>query len=173
MIGITAKEAEEKTTEVVLKNRHNVRHQYWEQALEAFQHSACTLFNNVSPSKDHWLSAGSGVSSCPYSLIFSRKEIRVDLNLGRASATENTFLFDYLLSKKEAIETAFGAPLEWLILEGKKSCRIQFARDADGFNKELWPEWVDWHLTQMSKLEQALKAPLQQAAEALKKKNIG
>lgn len=173
MIGISAKEAEEKSTEVVLKNRHSVRHQYWEQALEAFQHSPCTLFNNISPSKDHWLSAGSGVSACPYSLIFSQKEIRVDLNLARANMEENTFLFEHLLSKKEAIETAFGAPLEWLALEGKKSCRIQFARDADGFNKQLWPDWVDWHLTHMSKLEQALKTPLQKAAEALKKKNIG
>lgn len=53
MIGINAKEAEEKTTEVVLKNRHTVRREYWERALEAFQKSACQLYNNISPSNDH------------------------------------------------------------------------------------------------------------------------
>jgi len=77
MIGISAKEAEEKTTEVVLKNRHNVRREYWEHALEVFQSSPCTLYNNISPSKDHWLSAGSGLSGCPYALIFLQKELRV------------------------------------------------------------------------------------------------
>ena len=37
MIGISAKEAEEKNTEVVFKNRHSIRLQYWELALEIFQ----------------------------------------------------------------------------------------------------------------------------------------
>ena len=74
MIGISAKEAEEKSTEVVLKNRHNVRHQYWEQALEVFQNSSCTLYNNVSAGKDHWLSAGSGLRGCPYNLLLLQKE---------------------------------------------------------------------------------------------------
>ncbi len=172
MIGIKAKEAEEKSTEVVLKNRHNVRREYWERVLEVFQKSPCTLYNNISPSKDHWLSAGSGLSGCPYSLIFSQKEIRVELLLTRSSTEENDFLFEQLILKKEAIEAAFGDPLEWLSLEGKKSCRIQFSKNADGFNKDHWPEWVNWHLSHMSKLEKAFKVPLQQAAEALKKKAL-
>lgn len=172
MIGINAKEAEEKNTDVVLKNRHNVRLQYWEKVLEAFQDSSCTLYNNISASKDHWLSAGSGVSACPYSLIFSQKEVRVDLNLAKASAAENTFLFEHLVQHKGEIEAAFGEPLVWLPLEGKKSCRIQYSMSADGFNQDKWPQWAAWHLKNMTKLESALKGPLQQAAEMLKKGSI-
>ncbi len=172
MIGISAKEAEEKTTEVVLKNRHNVRHQYWEQALEAFQNSSCTLFNNISPSKDHWLSAGSGVRGCPYNLIFLQKELRVELWISRGSTEENKFIFDFLFGQKEKIDEAFGDKLEWLRLDDKKSSRIQYTCKADGFNKEHWSGWIDWHLAQMTKLEKAFKAPLQQASEALKKQNF-
>ncbi len=172
MIGISAKEAEEKTTEVVRKNRHNVRHQYWEQALEAFQSSSCTLFNNISPSKDHWISAGSGVRGCPYNLIFLQKELRVELWISRGSTEENKFIFDFLHEKKEKIDESFGDQLEWLRLNEKKSSRIQYTCKADGFNKEQWSEWVEWHLTQMTKLEKAFKAPLQQASEALKKQNF-
>jgi len=172
MIGISAKEAEEKTTEVVLKNRHNVRHQYWEQALEAFQNSSCTLFNNISPSKDHWLSAGSGVRGCPYNLIFLKKELRVELWISRGSTEENKFLFDFLYGQKEKIDEAFSDKLEWLRLDDKKSSRVQYTCKADGFNKEQWSGWVEWHLTQMTKLEKAFKAPLQQASEALKKQNF-
>lgn len=160
MIGINAKEAEEKTTEVVLKNRHTVRREYWERALEAFQKSACQLYNNISPSKDHWLSAGSGLSGCPYNLIFLQKELRVELWISRGVTEENKYLFDLLSQSKQDIEHAFGAELEWMRLDEKKSCRIQFSTKADGFNKDTWPQAVAWHLEQMTKLEKALKGPL-------------
>ncbi|TOP93656.1 DUF4268 domain-containing protein [Vibrio parahaemolyticus] len=172
MIGINAKEAEEKTTEVVLKNRHTVRREYWERALEAFQKSACQLYNNISPSKDHWLSAGSGLSGCPYNLIFLQKELRVELWISRGVTEENKYLFDLLSQSKQDIEHAFGAELEWMRLDEKKSCRIQFSTKADGFNKDTWPQAVAWHLEQMTKLEKALKGPLQKAAEAMKQKNF-
>ncbi|HCO1906775.1 TPA: DUF4268 domain-containing protein [Escherichia coli] len=172
MIGINAKEAEEKTTEVVLKNRHTVRREYWERALEAFQKSACQLYNNISPSKDHWLSAGSGLSGCPYNLIFLQKELRVELWISRGVTEENKYLFDLLSQSKQDIEHAFGAELEWMRLDEKKSCRIQFSTKADGFNKETWPQAIAWHLEQMTKLEKALKGPLQKAAEAMKQKNF-
>ncbi|PNV70535.1 DUF4268 domain-containing protein [Vibrio cholerae] len=172
MIGINAKEAEEKTTEVVLKNRHTVRREYWERALEAFQKSSCQLYNNISPSKDHWLSAGSGLSGCPYNLIFLQKELRVELWISRGVTEENKYLFDLLSQSKQDIEHTFGAELEWMRLDEKKSCRIQFSTKADGFNKETWPQAVAWHLEQMTKLEKALKGPMQKAAEAMKQKNF-
>ena len=172
MIGINAKEVEEKTTEVVLKNRHTVRREYWERALEAFQKSACQLYNNISPSKDHWLSAGSGLSGCPYNLIFLQKELRVELWISRGVTEENKYLFDLLSQSKQDIEHTFGAELEWMRLDEKKSCRIQFSTKADGFNKDTWPQAVAWHLEQMTKLEKALKGPLQKAAEAMKQKNF-
>lgn len=172
MIGINAKEAEEKNTEVVLKNRHTVRREYWERALEAFQKSSCQLYNNISPSKDHWLSAGSGLSGCPYNLIFLQKELRVELWISRGVTEENKYLFDLLSQSKQDIEHTFGAELEWMRLDEKKSCRIQFSTKADGFNKDTWPQAVAWHLEQMTKLEKALKGPLQKAAEAMKQKNF-
>jgi len=169
MIGISAKEAEEKSTEVVLKNRHTVRRAYWGQALDTFQNSQCGLYSNISPSKDHWLSAGSGLSNCPYSLIFAQKEMRVELVLGRASMEENKFLFDQLFLHKDKIEQVFGHPIEWLRLDDKKSSRIQYSMVADGFNKELWPKWIVWHVEQMTKFELALREPLKGAGTALKK----
>ncbi|MGI0153816.1 DUF4268 domain-containing protein [Pseudidiomarina sp. WS423] len=172
MIGINAKEAEEKTTEVVLKKRHTVRREYWERALEAFQKSACQLYNNISPSKDHWLSAGSGLSGCPYNLIFLQKELRVELWISRGVTEENKYLFDLLCQSKKDIEHTFGAELEWMRLDEKKSCRIQFSTKADGFNEETWPVAIAWHLEHMTKLEKALKGPLQNAADAMKQKNF-
>ncbi|MEL4201949.1 DUF4268 domain-containing protein [Plesiomonas shigelloides] len=172
MIGINAKEAEEKTTEVVLKNRHTVRREYWERALEAFQKSSCQLYNNISTTKDHWLCAGSGVTGCPFSLIFNQKELRVELWLSRANSDENKWLFDELVKQKDQIDSAFGQPLEWLRLDDKKQSRIQFSAKADGFNKDIWLDHITWHLEHMVKLEKVLKAPLLQASERLKHKDV-
>ena len=171
MIGINAKEAEEKNTEVVLKNRHTVRREYWEQALDSFQQSTCNLYDKISPSNDHWLSAGSGLSGCTYNLIFLKKELRVELWISRNVTEENKLLFDFLATTKDDIEAEFGEPLEWLRLDDKKSSRVQFSCEADGFNKDTWPQSTSWHLKYMSKLEQALKVPLQNAADALRQMN--
>ena len=171
MIGIKAKQEEEKNTEAVLKNRHIVRREYWEQALDAFQKSSCNLYDNISPSNDHWLSAGSGLGGCRYNLIFNKKALRVELNLDRSATEENKFLFDFLEDVKDDIDAEFGESLDWLRLDDKKSSRIHFSREADGFNKETWPQFIVWHLEYMIKLEQAIKTPLQNAGESLKHKN--
>ncbi len=170
MIGISAKEAEEKTTEVVLKTRHNVRREYWEQALEAFQKSDNQLYDNISPTKDHWLCAGSGVTGCPFTLIFNQKELRVELWLSKPNKEENKFLFDELLSNKNQIEDEFGYPLEWLRLDEKKQSRIQYTFKTDAFNKENFQQSIAWHLEYMTLLEKALKDLLLKAAEVLKLK---
>ena len=170
-IGIKAKETEEKSTEVVLKSRHTVRREYWELALDTFHQSTFSLYDKISPSNDHWLSAGSGLSGCHYDLVLLKKKLRVDLWLDRRTSEENKFLFDFLAATKDDIEAEFGEPLEWLRLDDKKSSRVQFSCEADGFNKDTWPQSTSWHLKYMSKLEQALKVPLQNAADALRQMN--
>lgn len=172
MIGINAKEAEEKTTEVVLKNRHSVRREYWEKALEVFQKSDCNLYDNISTTKDHWLCAGSGVTGCPFSLIFNQKELRVELWLSRSNGEENKWLFDQLFEQKDQIDSAFGESLEWLRLDDKKQSRIQFSCKVEGFNKDIWHDHITWHLEHMVKLEKTLKASLLQASERLKHKDV-
>ena len=171
MIGISAKEADEKVTEQELKNRHKIRLAFWEQALEALKNSQCDLFDNINPTKDHWLNAGSGVRSCPYTLIFGTKEARVELGLNRTSAEENKFIFDYLNSHKDSIESAFGDGLEWLRLDEKKASRVQFSKEFQGYERDSWPEIIDWMITHMIKLEKATKQYLSQANSQIKNNN--
>lgn len=168
IIGMNAKEAEEKNTNATLRESHALRPEFWQQTLDAFRKSSCTLYNNISPSKDHWLSAGSGLSGCPYNLIFGKHEIRVELWLARPSQQENKQLYLYLLNLRADIETAFGQPLDWQELPNKKSSRIQYAHGIDGYNKDNWPEMTYWLVEHMIKLEKALKKPLADAAKELR-----
>jgi hypothetical protein len=37
----------------------------------------------------------------------------------------------------------------------KKSCRIQYAKPFDGYDKAEWPKMIEWMVTNMIKFEQA------------------
>jgi len=172
MIGMVAKEAEEKSADTEQKQRFTLRQAFWEQALEAFSQSSCTLYNNISPSKDHWLSAGSGVSAVVYQLIFGKNEVRVELNISRRNGDENSFVFDRLQAQQQPIETRFGHSLEWLPLPDKKSCRIQYAKPVDGYDKANWPDMIQWLIEHMTKLEIALREPLKIINQQLKQATL-
>lgn len=168
MIGMKAKEDEEKSTEAVLKDRHRIRLDFWGITLESFRNSECKLYNYLSPSKDHWLSAGSGVSGCPFVLIFAQTEIRVELSLMRSKAEENKFLFNELKDQQNEIERSFGKKLIWNQVEGRKASRIQFRKPFDSDNRDNWPEMIEWLVSNMTLFEKALRQPLAEADSKLK-----
>ncbi|MCZ4215188.1 DUF4268 domain-containing protein [Escherichia coli] len=168
MIGMAQKEAEEQSTSGELKQSQRLRKAFWTQMLEKFHASDCTLYNNISPSMDHWLWAGSGISGMPYSLIFSKKEIRVELWISRASADINTMALNWLEQHRTSVEEVFGNPLEWLSLPGKKACRIQYRQKIDGFQQENWPQMIDWLVEHMTRFENALSPYLPQLNQLIK-----
>jgi len=168
MIGMMTKEAEEKSASHEQLNRHRLRLAFWEQALEAFSHSNCSLYNNISPGKDHWLSAGSGLSGMVFSIIFGKSEVRVEFSMARSQAAANQFVFNRLEAQKEKIEVSFCAALIWLPLPDRKACRIQYSKPVDGYDKANWPEMIQWLTEHMTRLEQALSGPLEKIKQALK-----
>ena len=160
MISMSNKDGEEKATQDTQKHRHKLRLAFWEQALSQLRADGVTLFQNISPTKDHWLSAGSGVSSCPFQMIFSRDEARVEISLQRSDAAENKWLFDRLHAESSAIEAKFGFPLDWRRMDDKKASRIIFAQPFDGYDRESWPQMIGWLSSHIRKLEEAFREPL-------------
>jgi hypothetical protein len=168
MIKVVEKEKEQQTTERTQLKRVKLRLAFWEQTLAALESAGVTLYSNVSPSKDHWLNAGSGLSGVPYEIIFSQKEARTDLKIGRGSKEENKWLFDRLYEQKDSIEADFGAPLEWLRLDDKKVSGIRYRQDFDGYDQENWPEMIEWLTQHVKRLEKAFGGRLKPLGQKLK-----
>ncbi|KRW80864.1 DUF4268 domain-containing protein [Marinobacter sp. P4B1] len=168
MIGMMAKEAEEKSASKEQRLSHRLRLEFWDQTLEAFSQSSCDLYNNISPGKDHWLAAGSGLSGMTFNLIFGKSEVRVEFSMARTQAEANKFVFDRLEAQKQEIERIFGAPLIWLRLPNRKACRIQHGESVDGYDKDNWSDIVAWLVEHMSRLETALRGPLEKIRPELK-----
>lgn len=168
MIGMAAKEAEEKATGNEVKKRFRLRMAFWEKLLEELKSSNCSLFDNINPGKDHWIGAGSGVRSMSYNLIFGKKAVRIELYLSRASGDENAFAFERLQEHRGDIETTFGEEMKWQPLPGKKACRICFERAVDGYDEQNWEEIINWFNQYVPKFEAAFKGPLADVNKQLK-----
>ena len=168
MIGMAEKETEAKTVQGAQRRSHKLRLDFWTEALEAMRNRGLSRYQSINPTKDHWLSCGSGVTGCVYNLIYSRDEIRVEVTLQRSEQQENKWVFDKLFSQKEQIEAAFGAPLDWRRMDDKKSSRIQYSKSIDGYNRDNWPEMIEWLGDHIGRLETAFHDPLQKLNQALK-----
>lgn len=173
MIRLSSKETEEIAAQGVQKERHNRRYDFWQQALDAMRREGLTPYQNISPSRDSWLSASTGVSGVSYHLIFNRREARVDLYIGRTTTEANKWLFDQLHARKAEIESSFGTPLNWQRLDGSQASRIGFAQDFDCYASEQWQEITAWMVEHLRRFDAALRGPLQALAPELKTRRFG
>ncbi|NSX13652.1 MULTISPECIES: DUF4268 domain-containing protein [Cupriavidus] len=171
MIGISEKEVEEQSTERGQATRHLLRNEFWHKALDALQAANVQLYANVSPSQDHWVSAGSGMSGVHYNMIFNRDEARVEFVLSTRSKDVNKALFDFLLGRQQQLQSDFGAPLTWRRMDDRKVSIIEYGAPFDGHSRECWPEMIQWlveHVKRMEKTFQKEVPALRGLVHALK-----
>lgn len=173
MIGMSSKDSEERSAQGAQKERHNVRYAFWQQALEALRQAGIPLYQNISPSRDHWLSAATGISSVNYNLVFGKFEARVEVYISRPSAAENKLLFDRLEAQKNELDAVFGESLDWQRMDDRKACRIAYTEAFDCYPSENWPTITAWMLEHIRRLEAAFRAPLQRLAPELKAARMG
>lgn len=153
MIGISEKEDEEQSSERGQATRHQFRTDFWHAALEALRAANVALYANVSPSRDHWLNAGSGASGIYYTMIFTRDEARVHFSLGTRSKEANKALFDYLFARRAQLDAEFGEQLTWRRMGDNKVSHIECAAPFEGHNRESWPLMIDWLAAHVRKME--------------------
>lgn len=161
MVSMVNKKQEQKTDKVVQRKSHQLRLKFWSQALPALRASGLSRYETVNPTKDHWLSCGTGMSACMFSLIFGKREARVELSIQRAETEINKQVFDKLYQQQLKLEDKFGAPLDWRRLNDKKACRIAFSKPFDGYNEENWPEMIDWLVQHMGRLQSAFEPAIE------------
>ncbi|MCF7835243.1 DUF4268 domain-containing protein [Candidatus Gracilibacteria bacterium] len=153
IISMANKQQEEVIQKSSDKKRHSIRKSFWEKLLPALNKKT-DLFSNVNSTTDHWISAGSGISGVPYSLVATRSYVAIELYPGhRPTAEENRIIFDKLYAHKEEIEKEFGHQLNWDPLEGKKATRISYALEGVSiFNEEDRQKMIDFLCTYTAKL---------------------
>ena len=173
MIGMAAKDSEEKSVQGTMKSRHRLRQAFWTKALQELRARNVSRFEKISPSIDSWLGCGTGVSGCKYNLIFAKKEARVELYLERSVAAENKWIFDQLERERQALDGRFSEELRWQRLDERKASRISYSHPFDGFNDESWPEMIEWLCRYIVRLDETFSEPLGRLNNELKSRGDG
>ena len=166
-IKMAEKAQEEQNTQEELKERYRIRLDFWKQMIQKIN-TKTLLFSNVSPSKDNWIGAGSGVSGVSLNFVISKNYARTEVYISRGVVEENKFIFDKLFEKKNMIEAKTGS-LEWERMDNKKTCRIkQEIKNVSLYETEDWTKMIDFMADSMIKLESIFKDILQNINKELK-----
>jgi len=147
------------TTKRDLAERFAIRQRFWSQLLETAR-SRTKLHASVSPGIYGWVGASAGKYGLAYHYVVRQHDARVQFTIdrGKESKNENKEIFDALALSREAIEDAFGEPLDWDWSEGKRVCRIGKDIRTGGYrNEDKWPEIHEAMIDAMIRLENALK----------------
>lgn len=155
MIGIAEKEKEEHAIERGQATRRLIRREFWQMALDALEAANVDLYENVGPTKDNWLNAGSGLGGVHYSMVLLKDGVRMEFVLARGTKEKNKAMFEFLLARRAEIEQSFGAPLEWRRLDENKVSIIGSAESFDGNERENWPQMIEWLVNRVKLTERA------------------
>ncbi|MHC2584188.1 DUF4268 domain-containing protein [Bradyrhizobium diazoefficiens] len=169
IIGLATKSLDEVEAANEEKNRHKVRRQFWAELLKSAA-VRTPRFQNISPGKQHWINAGSGVRGVPYQFVAGQSYARVELYIDRGDKIENKAIFDELLTQRRSIEDSFGEPLVWERLDDARASRIKRETIGNMFDQSQWPELIEFMTASMSKLENSLKEPLKKIQQKLQSK---
>ena len=142
LIKMASKEIDKIIKRKTASHIEETRLLYWTQLLPHLK-----KFNNLSPSRDHWLSKGSGVSGIAYVIIFGAKFLRIELYIDTPSKENNKQIFNNILDSKIEIEQKFGNSLNWQELPLKRASRISFEQPILIQNdKEQWPNYNNFFI---------------------------
>ena len=168
MVRLSRKDAEVKTLKEKENSLEKMRIAYWAQLLEDFQNRNFDLFRNVNPVGVGWRSAGATIAQCNYNLIFAQKELRVELEFATSNTEHNKKLFDFFYAQKAQVEQSYGLQLTWLRSENQKLSKIVISTAVEGYNKEKWSEYIQWHYEHVQKFEQVFKPYMKDAYQVIK-----
>lgn len=157
MIGISSKEVEETASIATQSRRHDIRYRFWSLALQKLAAGNVKLFGNISPGRENWIAAGSGLAGCQFALAFTQTEARVELNFVRKSQAENKKLFDLLFARRSEIEQALGSPLNWQRKDDQVQCKIISSRPFNGFDETEWESMAQWMVDGARRFELAFR----------------
>ena len=157
VIKIAAKQHEQTLNQKSQSLRHALRMDFWRKFLDE-ANKQTTLTQNLSPSRDAWISVALGLSGVSTNILISKKYARTEIYINRGSLRENKRIFDLLYANKDAIETKFGSKLVWERMDDKVTCRIKNERqDFNVYDSEDHEDMISFLVTSTILMQRVFK----------------
>jgi hypothetical protein len=166
-IKMADKAKEAQSTKESNKGIEELRKKYWIELLDTFNGKS-KQYQNVSPSTDHWLSSGSGVSGITFAFIATKKYASVEITINHGDQEENKKIYDLIYEQKDEIERTFGDKLFWERLDLKISCRISYRLEGVNISDlEDWQKIKEFHCDAMPRFDKALRSVVQKVVKEI------
>jgi len=152
-------------TKKEIAERYGIRKRWWTMLIERSA-KVNKLHAHITPGEYSWIGASSGIRGLNFNYVVTQDESAAELYIdrGKDATEENKAIFDQLFAHKDEINAAFGEPLSWERLEGKRACRIRHTQTGGGYRspEDRWPILQDAIIKDMDRLEKALRPHLRQ-----------
>lgn len=109
------------------------------------------------PPKDNWFSMTAGSNGANFVISFGRRGLASELHFEDADADLNAARFQSLLLRRSDFEAAYGLPLDFNQVPGRKSSKIgDYLAEASVKDEAHWNAYVAWFIDRQTRLRTAL-----------------
>jgi len=151
---VTKKVGQEKKE---LAETEHQRIAFWKSLLDKMNKKS-SLFGAISPSINHWISAGAGKSGITYNFVITNNYVGTELYIDydKGKGTGNKKIFDKLYQNKKKIESIINRKLKWERKDKKRSSAIECHIEGYGLkDQDKWDEMQEKITDIMVKFDKA------------------
>jgi Domain of unknown function (DUF4268) len=108
--------------------------------------------------KSSWFSMSAGLSGVNWVSSFTRAGLVVQLDFAAVDGALNAARFQALRQHMAPLESAFGGPLLWDQVEGRKSTKVTAMLEGyrDVGERDEWTAWIEWLVVTQERFRAAL-----------------
>jgi hypothetical protein len=132
--------------------------QFWTKLLDRIK-SEHPAWTRAVGGRQNWLWLTAPIRGCGLNPVFGVKgKIRQELYIDRPTSEQCRAVFDALYARRDEFEAAYGRPLEWDPLEGRKACRISESSEGDVQNEGEHEKYIEFFIDAGERFRKAISA---------------
>jgi hypothetical protein len=139
-------------------SKNELYRRFWAKLLERMK-AERPAWTRASAAPQNWLWITAPIRGCGINPVFGgRGTIRQELYIDRPGAEQCRAVFDGLHSRREEFEAAYGRPLEWDPLDGRKACKISDSAEGDVEDEAGHDKFIEFFIDSGERFRKAIAA---------------
>lgn len=146
------------TAQREVSGRQRLYREFWSRWIEVMAERGVGWTRGTRTTVASWYPITAGVPGVVYSCGFMRRDLINELYFEDPDAEINRRRYEYLLSRRDAIEAVYGSELVWDSMDGRKATRIgEYLDGAQIENEHDWDGYLEWILDRQTRLRRAIE----------------
>jgi hypothetical protein len=136
--------------------KNELYRQFWSKLLERIKDDHPGWTRATAPAQN-WLWISAPIRGCGLNPVFGgRNSLRIELYIDRSTPEACIEVFDALAARRAEFELAYGRPLEWARMEGRKACRVSEGMDGDVTSTDNYDRYIEFFIDGSDRFREAI-----------------